>query len=109
MAIPNLNANNMCIIIDNNDLVRYTNLSKSHSNMYPIEEKLISFGWDAKVCDGHKVNEIYKSLYSKKNKPLALIAKTIKGYPVSFMSNKPIWHYRSPNKEELEIAIKDLN
>jgi len=109
MAIPNLNANNMCIIIDNNDLVSYNNLSKSHSNMYPIEEKLISFGWDAKVCDGHKVNEIYKSLYSKKNKPLALIAKTIKGYPVSFMSNKPIWHYRSPNKEELEIAIKDLN
>ena len=36
MAIPNLKANNVCMIIDNNDLVSYNNLSKSHSNIYPL-------------------------------------------------------------------------
>ena len=31
-------------------------------------------------------------------------AKTIKGKGVSYMENVPIWHYRSPNKEEYEQA-----
>ena len=33
----------------------------------------------------------------------------MKGYPVSFMMNKPIWHYRSPNSTELETALKEIN
>ena len=91
MAIPNLKANNVCMIIDNNDLVSYNNLSKSHSNIYPLVEKLRSFGWNAKACNGHKASEIFQSInFNNTNKPLALIAKTIKGYPISFMSNKPI-------------------
>jgi hypothetical protein len=24
------------------------------------------------------------------------------------MKNNPVWHYRSPNKEELEMAIADI-
>jgi len=27
---------------------------------------------------------------------------------ISFMENKPIWHYKSPNKDEYKIAISDL-
>jgi transketolase len=46
---------------------------------------------------------------SPKNKPIAIIAKTAKGYPVSFMKNKALWHYRSPNKQEYKIALRDLN
>ena len=85
MAIPNLKANNVCMIIDNNDLVSYNNLSKSHSNIYPLVEKLRSFGWNAKACNGHKASEIFQSInFNNTNKPLALIAKTIKGYPISF-------------------------
>ena len=37
-----------------------------------------------------------------------LLANTVKGKGVSFMENKPIWHYRSPNKDEYQIAIKEL-
>ena len=51
---------------------------------------------------------IKKLLKEKKNKPFALIAKTIKGYPISFMKNIPIWHYRSPTIEEYNKAIKEL-
>ena len=36
------------------------------------------------------------------------ICDTIKGKGVSFMENKPIWHYRSPNSEEYKIAINEL-
>ena len=34
-----------------------------------------------------------------------LVAKTTKGKGVSYMENVPIWHYRSPNKEEYQQAI----
>jgi len=37
-----------------------------------------------------------------------LVAKTIKGYPVSFMQNVPMWHYRSPSKSEYILAIKEI-
>ena len=43
-----------------------------------------------------------------KKKPFCLIAKTIKGYPISFMMDQPIWHYRSPNKQEYLKAKLEL-
>ena len=38
-----------------------------------------------------------------------IICNTTKGKGVSFMENKPIWHYRSPTKEEYSIAIKEID
>ena len=37
-----------------------------------------------------------------------IIGNTIKGKGVSFMENKPIWHYRSPNPDEYKIAMREL-
>ena len=48
------------------------------------------------------------SLNIKNNKPFALICKTTKGYPIKYMMNVPIWHYRSPNKKEYVDALKNL-
>ena len=49
-----------------------------------------------------------KFKYKKKTKPFALICKTIKGYPIKFMMNVPMWHYRSPNNSEYISAKKIL-
>ena len=40
--------------------------------------------------------------------PRILIANTIKGKGVSFMENVPIWHYRMPNEQEMEIVKREL-
>ena len=106
---PSLNLNNLVVIIDNNNLQSFEQTSKSHPNLYPIEKKFREFGWESHKCNGHDVKEIIKKINAhKKEKPLALIAKTIKGYPINFMMNQPIWHYRSPSKSEYENAIKQL-
>ena len=82
----------------------------THKTLYPIDKKFKAFGWDSIECDGHNLKNIFTSIKKKKkNRPLAIIAKTIKGYPVTFMMNKPIWHYRSPNENELKIAVKEIN
>ena len=43
-----------------------------------------------------------------KNKPVCIIANTIKGKGVSFMENIRKWHGKAPNQQEYEIAIKEI-
>ena len=78
--------------------------------LIPIEEKFKSFGWQSFKCNGHNIKKLYQLVKNKKrNKPLAIIAETIKGYPVSFMMHKPIWHYKSPDKNEYKKAITEID
>ena len=110
MAAPNFNLGNLNLIIDYNNLQSLTTVGKT-LNILPIKEKFTSFGWEYYECDGHNHNDIFK-VFSQvpihKNKPTVIIANTIKGKGVSFMENKPIWHYRSPTPEEYKIAVKEL-
>lgn len=108
MMASSLNANNLIAYIDNNDFQSLGRTSVTHPSFYPLEEKLKSFGWDCFTVDGHNSKEIYDASLKKGNKPLALVCKTTKGKGISYMENIPIWHYRSPNKEEYEIGKKEL-
>jgi transketolase len=110
LMISSFKLNNLTLIIDNNDLQSATKATDTHPSLYPITNKFVSFGWDSFNCNGHDPSSILKVLKKKqKNKPLCLIAKTTKGYPISFMKNVPMWHYRSPNKSEYDLAIKEIN
>ena len=42
-------------------------------------------------------------------KPIAIIAHTIKGKGVSFMENNVDYHGKAPNKAETEKALKELS
>lgn len=99
-------------IVDFNNLNSFQKVTDTFSNFLPIREKFESFGWACDEVDGHNVEEIYKSLiktpYSK-NKPSVLVARTVKGRGVSFMEGSGSWHYRAPNQEEYELAIKELS
>ena len=110
MLIPSLNLNNLILIVDNNNLQSLEKTSITHPHLYPIEKKFESFGWYSKKCNGHNSKEIYDLIKKRdKKKPMALIAKTTKGFPVSFMKNIPMWHYKSPTKKEYIQAKKELN
>ena len=109
LMISSFKLNNIILLVDNNDLQSATRATETHPSLYPIKNKFISFGWDSHDCNGHDPVSIIKILKKKKiNKPLCLVAKTIKGYPISFMKNVPIWHYRSPSKSEYILAIKEI-
>ena len=80
----------------------------THPFLYPIEKNLKVLD-GTKKCNGHNSEEIFNLIKKRdKRKPMALVAKTIKGYPVSFMKNVPMWHYKSPSKEEYKKAKKEL-
>tara|TARA_B100001121_G_C18643399_1_gene600395 strand:- start:637 stop:1401 length:765 start_codon:yes stop_codon:yes gene_type:complete len=100
--------NNLYIIIDYNK-IQSIDFVKNVMKVEPLKQKFKSFNCNVSVVDGHKVNEIFKSLKRKKNnKPNVIIANTIKGKGISFMENKIIWHYRSPNKDEFKKALDEL-
>ena len=72
-------------------------------------KKLESFNWNVQLCDGHDHNKIKECLNNLHPfKPNILIAETTKGKGVSFMENQVLWHYRSPNSEELKKALEEL-
>ncbi len=109
MMAANLELDNLICFLDHNGSQSFGNTKKTHPKFYPIQSKLKSFNWTANEANGNDVYSIKNSLkFMKKNKPHMSICNTVKGKGVSFMENKPIWHYRSPSKDEYNLAIKEL-
>lgn len=111
MSANKYKLDNLCVIVDNNNLQIDGPIDKVMSS-YPIDEKFKSFGFQVINIDGNDIDEILKAFEVSKNvkeKPTVIIAKTIKGKGVSFMENQVGWHGKAPNEEQYEIALKELN
>lgn len=111
MASCKYKLDNLCVIIDNNNLQIDGTIEKVMSS-YPINEKFKSFGFEVICIDGNNIKEILSALDKAKkvkDRPTCIIAKTIKGKGVSFMENKVEWHGKAPNEEQYKIAIEELS
>ena len=104
-----LNLTNIVAFIDNNDFQSLGRTSETHPSFYPLAAKFQAFGWETVEIDGHNSKAIYEAVANRRGgKPLMVCARTTKGKGVSYMENVPIWHYRSPNKDEYAKAIAEL-
>ena len=79
----------------------------------PFEQKWKDFGWNALSVNGHDTEALQKAFdWAKENagsrKPSVILAHTVKGKGVSFMENDVLWHYRTPQGEEYDAALKEL-
>jgi transketolase len=77
----------------------------------PLVEKWRAFGWSALEIDGHNMIalvDVFSTLADGNDKPLAIIAHTIKGRGVSFMEDDNNWHYRIPTEKEVHLAKTEL-
>jgi transketolase len=109
MMAANLELDNLICFLDHNGSQSYGVTRETHPKFYPIGEKISAFNWECYEMDGHSIEEMDKKLSERKSKkPLFLIGNTIKGKSVSYMENKPVWHYRSPTTEEYQIALKEI-
>ena len=78
--------------------------------MEPLKRKWESFNWKAFEIKGHDFSQIenaFKNCLSVKNKPSVIIAHTVKGKGLSSIEDRNEWHYKTPRKEELEVAKKE--
>jgi len=101
---------NLVAIIDRNRL-QSINSTEATLALEPFMDKLVSFGWSVVDIDGHNHEELFQAMKLENEnlgKPLCLIANTTKGKGVSFMEGETLWHYRSPQGEEYDAAMKEL-
>jgi transketolase len=77
----------------------------------PLDEKWRAFGWEVHVVDGHNLMDLTTLLRRVKadkdrEKPVCIIAKTLKGKGVSYMETEPGWHlgYLAPVDAERAVA-----
>ena len=109
MMAANLRLDNLLVFVDSNDFGGLERMSESHTAFYPLREKFESFGWESAMVNGHDCAAIHGAVMNRRGeRPFALLCQTVKGRGVAFMEHVPIWHYRSPNKEEYATALRDL-
>jgi transketolase len=100
---------NLVLIVDRNGIQSIGD-TESTLRLEPLDLKWRSFGWHVEEVDGHDLSSLLFALgKSVSGKPIVLIAKTIKGKGVSFMEGDNLWHYKSPNQEELKRALDELS
>ena len=102
---------NLCVIVDNNNLQIDGPIDKVCSP-YPIDEKFKAFNFHViNVADGNDFAQLraaFDEAKATKGCPTAIIAKTVKGKGVSFMENQVGWHGKAPNEEEYKKAMAEL-
>lgn len=70
-----------------------------------------AFGWSVRRIDGHDISLIEQTLQAvpfEVGKPSLIIADTVKGKGVSFMEDQLLWHYRCPDEDEYQRAMKEI-
>ena len=102
--------NKLVAIVDNNGS-QAVGKSDELMGFTSLEGKFKSFGWEAITVNGNSCAELVQALAAlpfSKEKPSAIIAKTVSGAGVSFMENNQVWFYRQPSKDDLASALVEL-
>jgi len=102
---------NLIGIVDRNG-IQIDGFTKEVMNIEPVDKKFEAFGWQIIKIDSHDFKEIMSALDKAdkiKDKPVMIIAETVKGKGVSCMENKSEWHGKACNAQELKECLKELN
>jgi transketolase len=110
MAAGHRHLANLTLIIDRNRLQQGARVEDTKT-LEPLADKWRAFGWEVAEVDGHDPAALLTVLAAPvggRQKPLCVIAHTIKGRGISFMENEVKWHHGIPNAAQYELAIKEL-
>lgn len=101
---------NLTVVIDYNKMQSLT-FCEDTISLKPLDQKIKSFGFNVLDINGHNHDELRKAFTKRfeNGHPTCIIANTIKGKGIKFMENNILWHYRSPQNEEYDAAVAELN
>ncbi len=101
---------NLVGIIDRNN-IQIDGYTEDIMPLEPFADKWRAWNWHVIEVDGHNFEEINDAIQQAKavfEKPTMIIARTIPGKGVKEFERKYEWHGKPPNKEEAEMALKEL-
>jgi transketolase len=99
--------NNLVVLLDRNGMA-LTDFTEKMLPLEPLSRKWDVFNWEAREIDGHDFAEILSALRDvrkrESDRPLCVIANTVKGNGIDFMLDKPLWHGQTPKGEDADRA-----
>lgn len=104
------------VIVDHNKIQSDIHV-KNTSDLGDLEEKFRAFGWEVARCNGHDFNklaQVFAHFKTIKDRPQVLIADTLKGAGVSFMTKLGEdgfykFHSGAPSYEQYQAAVVELS
>ena len=109
MFINHHNLTNIKLIVDRNQL-GILGATEELLKLEPLADKFSSFGFDTSIIDGHNFDQLRIAFTKKSNKPIAIIADTIKGKGVSYMEGKWEYHTIIPkNEKDINTGLNELS
>ncbi len=101
---------NLIAIVDRNN-IQIDGYTEDIMPLGDMAKKYEAFGWHAQEIDGHNFEEIVDAINQAKavfEKPSVIVARTIPGKGVKEFERDYRWHGKAPNKEEADMALKEL-
>lgn len=107
MSAANFELDNFTVIVDKNQL-QYDGFTKDVMNQMDLGGKFNAFGFDVIEVDGHNCKELSVAFKKRSNRPICVIANTIKGKGVSFIEGVKEWHHHTLSEDQYEQARKEV-
>jgi len=101
------NLREVILLVDLNGLQGFGSTAEV-ANLGSLTRKLSEFGIEVREVDGHDTDALERALKAPAtDRPVALVARTIKGHGVSFMENKMEWHYLPLTAAQYALAVEE--
>jgi len=110
MTAGNHKLDHLCVIIDRNRLQQGARVADTN-DLEPLADKLRAFGMEVVEVSGHDHSallDVFAAVPAASGRPTAVIARTMKGHPISFMSDNVAWHHKVPSADQVEQALAEL-
>ncbi|MEV0601894.1 transketolase [Streptomyces sp. NPDC050315] len=103
---------NLTVIVDRNRFQQGAGTEET-SGLEPLADKWAAFGFAVQHVDGHDHEALYQALSAHPDgpdadRPVCLIADTVKGKGVSFIENRAEWHHKVPTADQTAAALQEL-
>ncbi len=109
MTAAHRGLSSLTAVIDRNRLQQGARVADTN-DLEPLADKLVAFGWEVREVDGNDIAALRPALrVPGSDRPVAIIAHTDKGFPVSYMRDNVAWHHKVPTAEQVGIALAELD
>jgi transketolase len=109
MTAAHYGLGSLTAVVDRNRLQQGARTEET-KQLEPLAEKWTSFGWEVRDVDGHDHEGLLGALRpSTTGRPVAVIARTVKGKGVSFIEDRVEWHHKVPDADQVHAALEELS
>jgi transketolase len=109
MTAAHYGLSSLTAVVDRNRL-QQGDRTEDTKRLEPLADKWASFGFEVREVDGHDVEQLLAALGpTGTDRPVCVIANTVKGKGVSFMEDRVEWHHKVPSADQVQTALEELS